>query len=238
MEDKKDVVALQAGSARLCAEVDFAIDEQLFNPFVKCYGDQISFAEIKEAVKKNNFKKHSDSIEYNGCYLKPFAILPSVICACQIDNVEVVNKSVIFDCDKLALCVEYIVCLKFFDKDNKPQCQEFKACFTKKIDRDDFSLLPPFGSGPPTLEDFLTAEGTCVSVVPMFTPDDCMVVSHECLSMVFLNFPFEVLVKLFRTHNVTVATVSPGVGLRVQRIPKEVDRCNFCFPKHGGSCSS
>jgi hypothetical protein len=231
----------QGATVAICADVDFAIDEQAFFPFGGgfCGGAFASSEELvnaKEDLKLGNFKKFEDNsvVLNNGIGLIPFVVLPSVVCACQIDNVEVVNKSVIFNCDRLSLCVEYIVCIKLFDKDNRPQCQEFSASFTKEIDRDDFDYLAPFPENSDdiavdgiSLADFLSAKGACVNVTPDFKPDDCFVLNLGNYSLIFLLFPFDVLVKLFRTHNIVVPL--SGGGARVERIPKVLDRCNACF---------
>ncbi|MEG6615787.1 hypothetical protein V6C27_05005 [Peptococcaceae bacterium 1198_IL3148] len=232
----------QEATVAICAEVDFAIDEQEFYPFINFGGGQLmtskaELAKVKESLKHGSYERADNNsvVLGNGFTLPPFVVLPSVVCACQIDNVEVVKKSAIFNCDKMQLCVEYVVCMKLFDKDNRPQCQEFRASFVKAIDRDDFEYLAPFPTdgndldilGGISLADFLSAEGACVNVTPDFDPDDCFVLNLGNLSVIFLLFPFDVLVKLFRTHNVVLPLV--GGGARVERIPKVLDRCNSCF---------
>jgi hypothetical protein len=219
------------GTIGLCAEADFAIDQQLFFPFVNgLNGAKDEFEKVKGLVKKQDYQKiDNNCLKLNGLGIfSPFLVLPSQICTCQVDNVEVIKKSVIFNCERLLLCVEYMVCLKLFDQDNKPRCQEIKASFNKEIDRYDFEYLAPFGSSNGiSLTDFLTAEGACVNVTPLFASDECFVVNFETFSAIFLTFPFKVLVKLFRTHNVTVPLTM--LGAPVEKIPKKIDRCNSCF---------
>ncbi|MEG6615788.1 hypothetical protein V6C27_05010 [Peptococcaceae bacterium 1198_IL3148] len=227
-----DELLTRQGTVRLCADVDYAIDNQLFFPFVDDFnGAKDDYKNIKGVIRKQDYQKiDNNRLEFKNGFgiFSPFLVLPSTVCDCQIDNVEVVNKSVTFNCDRLLLCVEYIVCLKLFDIEHQPQCQEIKASFTKEIDRYDFAYLPPFGSGSGiALSDFLSAEGTCVHVTPVFDAEDCFVVSYDDFSAVFLTFPFEVLVKLFRTQNVTLPLIT--LGPPVEKITKTIDRCNTCF---------
>lgn len=148
-------------------------------------------------------------------------VLPSVICRCICENVEVTRRSITFDCDHVALCVEYVLCLKFFPKVGDPFCQSFQGCFAKRIDFDEFRRFP--GTGPITFEEFLAAEGACVEVEPLGC--FCFAIPEVCETFVLNDVFFKVRVKLFQERNIVV--FGQLFGGPVVKLPKVVNSCGL-----------
>lgn len=156
---------------------------------------------------------------------KNIFLFPSNICRAICENVEVTKRSIVFDCDKALLCVDYIVCFKFFPKVGDPYCQTFKSCFTKEINHKEFYSTLKYGTHV-SLEDFEKAQGVCVEVEPSgcFSKVFSMKKHDSCLTLIINFVRFNVKVKLFQERDVIVTGV---VGGPVVKLPKEVKTCDF-----------
>lgn len=152
-------------------------------------------------------------------------VLPSNICRVVCENVEITKRAVTFDCDKLILCVDYIVCFKFFPKVGDPYCQTFQACFVKEIEFKEFFSTLKYGKHI-SLEEFEKAQGTCIEVKPCacFSKVFSLKKVDPCLTLIVNLVKFNVKVKLFQERDVIVTGV---VGGPVVKLPKEVSNCNF-----------
>lgn len=158
-------------------------------------------------------------------------VLPSVICRCICENVEVTRRSITFDCDHVAVCVEYVLCLKFFPKVGDPFCQSFQGCFAKRIDFDEFKRFP--GKGSIKFEEFLAAEGACIEVDPLGC--FCFAIPSVCDTTVLNDVFFKVRVKLFQERNIIVfGQLSGGPTVK---LPKVVNSCGLTGLENDGDAA-
>ncbi|RYD03765.1 hypothetical protein N752_18635 [Desulforamulus aquiferis] len=82
---------------------------------------------------------------------------PSSICQVECENVEVIKRSIAFECDKVLLSVDYIISLKIFPKVGAPYCKTFQSCFVKEIKHREFCSTLKYGK-PVSLKDFQKAQ--------------------------------------------------------------------------------
>lgn len=148
-----------------------------------------------------------------------FIEIPSVICRCECENVEVTNRTVTFGCDSVTICIEFIICLKFFPLTGNPYCQTFPACFRRTIPFFKFKHFPKGYSI--SLEEFQQAEGVCIEVD--FIDCFCNAFPFDCTTFIYVNIFFNLRVKLFQERNVIVR--GDFFGGPVVKLPKKVDPC-------------
>ena len=148
-----------------------------------------------------------------------FIEIPSAICRCECENVEVTDRTVTFTCDSVIICIEFIICLKFFPLTGNPYCQTFPACFRRTIPFFKFNHFPKGYSI--SLEEFQQAEGVCLEVD--FIDCFCNAFPFDCTTFIYVNLFFNLRVKLFQERNVIVR--GDFFGGPVVKLPKKVDPC-------------
>lgn len=161
-------------------------------------------------------------------------VFPSNICRVECENVEITGRTITFNCDRVVLCVDYILCLKFFPKVGAPYCQSFPGCFAKEIKFNEF-MMTFYHQRPITLEEFSEAQGACVEVEVVPGPKGCfnkvfnLTKIDPCLTLIINFIRFNVRVKLFQERNVLVHAI---VGRPAVRIPKVIESGCSCRIKN------
>jgi hypothetical protein len=147
---------------------------------------------------------------------------PFIIERCKCENVEITRRSIAFNPDSVTLCVDYIICIKFFPLGKAPYCQSFNACFTKTIPYYEFRRTPGYGNI--TREEFAQAEGAAIDV--RFVRCFCFIGSSgECFSSVLNDVYFDIIVKLIQERGVEVRGELSGGP--VVTLPKESIACGI-----------
>lgn len=123
-------------------------------------------------------------------------------CPCQCQDVEIKDKSILFECDKAILFVEYTFVLRFSAKFNESICKTFSACFKKEIPFHKFIGFPD--KSPITLEEFQRSESACLDVD--FVKCLCFDFPSPCgnFKNTFIFVVFDILIKLLEERNILI----------------------------------
>ncbi|GAB6181325.1 hypothetical protein JCM14036_26440 [Desulfotomaculum defluvii] len=151
-------------------------------------------------------------------------VFPSNICRVECENVEITDRTITFNCDQLTLCVDYILCFKFFPKVGMPYCQTFQCCFVKEVKFKEFHYTS-YKKRHISLEDFNEAQGACVEVevYPKFGCFNKLIHLTKfdpCLTLIINFIRFNIRVKLLQDRNLIVQAI---VGEPAVRLPKVVE---------------
>ncbi|CCO07387.1 hypothetical protein [Desulforamulus hydrothermalis] len=157
-------------------------------------------------------------------------VFPSNICRVECENIEITGRTITFNCDRLLLCVDYILCLKFFPKVGSPYCQSFPGCFAKEIKFNEFTAAIHHRHRL-TQKEFSEAQGVCVEVEVVPGHRGCfnrlfnLTKIDPCLTLIINFIRFNIRVKLFQERNIIVHAI---VGKPAVRLPKVVESCCSC----------
>ncbi|GAB6157185.1 hypothetical protein JCM39194_03850 [Desulfotomaculum varum] len=171
-----------------------------------------------------------DETGYNAFVDTNILVFPSNICRVECENIEITGRTITFNCDRVILCVDYILCLKFFPKLGAPYCQSFPSCFAKEIKFNEFNAAIHHRRRL-TQKEFSEAQGACVEVEAVPGHRGCfnrlfnLTKIDPCLTLIINFVRFNVRVKLFQERNIVVQAI---VGKPAVRIPKVVENGCSC----------